>query len=283
MANDRLRTALLQRGATPAELADAAGVDPKTVERWIGGRIPYRRHRYLVATRLQADETYLWPDALAPSEAADASESEILNLYPHRWAVPRDAWGYLFGSAEREIGVLVYSGLFLADDTGLHALLARKTSEGVSVRFLLGDPDSPHVATRGRDEGIDEAMAAKIRNVIGLYRALREIEGVQFRLHSTVLYNSIYRADDELLVNPHVYGVAASQAPVMHLRRVAGGGMVRTYLDSLRLNVRVCFVAEKTSAARCGRCLRTALSGPARLPAGGYVSRYSRSPKSATH
>src|SRR5918997_6539710 len=34
MANDRLRTALLQRGVTPAELADATGVDPKTVERW---------------------------------------------------------------------------------------------------------------------------------------------------------------------------------------------------------------------------------------------------------
>jgi transcriptional regulator with XRE-family HTH domain len=232
MANDRLRTALLQRGLTPTDLADATGVDPKTVERWIGGRIPYRRHRYLVATHLQADETYLWPDALAPFEAADASESEILTVYPHRWAVPRDAWGHLFGSAEKEIGVLVYSGLFLADDTGMQALLARKAVEGVSVRFLLGDPDSPHVDTRGQDEGIDEAMAAKIRNVIVLYRALRETEGVQFRVHSTVLYNSIYRADDELLVNPHVYGAAAAQAPVMHLRRVAGGGMVRTYLDS---------------------------------------------------
>ena len=31
MANDRLRTALLQRGVTPVELADATGVDPKTV------------------------------------------------------------------------------------------------------------------------------------------------------------------------------------------------------------------------------------------------------------
>ena len=106
MANDRLRTALLQRGVTPAELADAAGVDAKTVERWIGGRIPYRRHRYLVATRLQADGTYLWPDALAPSEVADASESEIFTVYPHRWAVPRDAWGHLFGSAQKEIGVV---------------------------------------------------------------------------------------------------------------------------------------------------------------------------------
>ncbi|HEX2301157.1 MAG TPA: XRE family transcriptional regulator [Pseudonocardiaceae bacterium] len=232
MANERLRTALLQRGVTPAQLADAAGVDPKTVERWIGGRIPYRRHRYLVATHLQADETYLWPDALAPADVADASESEILTIYPHRWAVPRDAWGNLFSAAEQEIGVLVYSGLFLADDTGMHALLTRKASEGVNVRFLLGDPDSPHVDTRGQDEGINEAMAAKIRNVLVLYRELRKTEGVQFRLHSTVLYNSIYRADNELLVNPHVYGAPASQAPVMHLRRVAGGSMVRTYLDS---------------------------------------------------
>jgi len=232
MANDRLRTALLQRGVTPAELADVAGVDPKTVERWIGGRIPYRRHRYLVATHLQADETYLWPDALAPSEAANASESEIVTVYPHRWAVPREAWGNLFAAAEHEIGILVYSGLFLADDSGMHALLARKASEGVNVRFLLGDPDSVHVDTRGQDEGIDEAMPAKIRNVIVLYRALREAKGVQFRLHSTVLYNSIYRADDELLVNPHVYGAPAAQAPVMHLRRVVGGSMVSTYLDS---------------------------------------------------
>jgi transcriptional regulator with XRE-family HTH domain len=232
MANDRLRTALLQRGVTPAELAEAAGVDPKTVERWIAGRIPYRRHRYLVATQLQADESYLWPDALAPAEVAGASESEILTVYPHRWAVPRDAWVHLFSSAEKEIGILVYAGLFLAEDTGMHALLARKATEGVSVRFLLGDPDSSHVLTRGQDERIDEAMAAKIRNVIVLYRTLRETEGVQFRLHSTVLYNSIYRADDQLLVNPHVYGAAASQAPVLHLRRVVGGGMVRTYLDS---------------------------------------------------
>ncbi|MGH4015940.1 MAG: hypothetical protein ACRDSL_18870 [Pseudonocardiaceae bacterium] len=33
---------------------------------------------------------------------------------------------------------------------------------------------------------------------------------MQFRLHSTVLYNSIYRADDELLVNPHVHGAGGA-------------------------------------------------------------------------
>lgn len=35
MPNDRLRTALLERGLTPADLAAALNVDPKSVERWI--------------------------------------------------------------------------------------------------------------------------------------------------------------------------------------------------------------------------------------------------------
>ncbi len=32
-------------------------------------------------------------------------------------------------------------------------------------------------------------------------------------LRPTVLYNSIYRADDKLLVNQHTYGIPAAQAP----------------------------------------------------------------------
>ena len=103
---------------------------------------------------------------------------------------------------------------------------------GVAVRILLGDPDSKEVVARGQDEGIDDALSARVRNALALYAGLRKVDGVEFRLHSTVLYNSIFRADDDLLVNSHVYGEAAAQAPVMHLRRVAGGGMVTTYLDS---------------------------------------------------
>ena len=167
MANERLRTALLQRGVTPAALADTVGVDPKTIERWIGGRIPYRRHRHQVAVRLGVDETYLWPGALAAEQVASASESEILVVHPHRWAVPRDTWGLLFDSAEQEIGILVYSGMFIADDPGLLALFRAKAEQGVRIRILLGDPDSSEVATRGQHEGIDDALASKIRNVDG--------------------------------------------------------------------------------------------------------------------
>lgn len=233
MTNERLRTALLQRNATLEQLAEACGVDPKTAERWITvGRVPYRRHRFAAAAFLGVDEVYLWPNALDTGQLADASESEILTVYPHRWTVPRDTWGHLFSSAEAEIAVLVYSGFFLADDPGLQQLLTKKATDGVRVRILLGDPDSAQVDLRGQDEGIDEAMAAKIRNVIVLYASLRRLDTVEIRLHDTVLYNSLYRADDELLVNPHVYGAPASQAPVLHLRKVSGGTMVNTYLDS---------------------------------------------------
>jgi transcriptional regulator with XRE-family HTH domain len=231
MPNERLRTALLERGVTPADLAEALEVDPKSVERWISGRTPYRRHRYAVAAHLGVDEAYLWPDALTRDQVASASESEIINIYPHRWSVPSDLWRNFFDNAEQEIGVLVYSGLFLSEDTGVQRVFREKAGSGARVRILLGDPESEPVAQRGLDEGVD-IQAAKIRNAIVMYRPLRGVQGIAFRLHRTVLYNSIYRADDQLLVNTHIYGFVASQAPVLHLRRVAGGDMVTTYMDS---------------------------------------------------
>jgi transcriptional regulator with XRE-family HTH domain len=233
MANERLRAALLERGMTIAELAEVVDVDQKTVERWITReRTPYRRHRYAGASHLGLDETYLWPDALTDDQVTAVSGSELVTIYPHRWSVPRDAWGRLFATAQREIGVLVYAGLFLSEDTGVQRTFAEKARAGVRVRILLGDPASPQVSERGADEGIDDAMAAKIRNALAMYRPLSGVENIEFRLHCTVLYNSIYRADDQLLVNTHIYGVPASHAPVWHLRKVAGGDIVNTYLES---------------------------------------------------
>jgi hypothetical protein len=97
---------------------------------------------------------------------------------------------------------------------------------------LLGDPNSQVVADRGVDEGVGDATVTKVRNALALYRALRSVEGMEFRFHRTVLYNSIYLADDQVLVNTHVYGVAAAQAPVWHLHKLAGGELTSLYLDS---------------------------------------------------
>src|SRR5690242_19432086 len=82
MANERLRSAMLERGVTHAAMAEAVEVDPKSVERWVSGRTPYRRHRYAVAAFLEVDEGYLWPESLSPGQVASASESEIVNIYP---------------------------------------------------------------------------------------------------------------------------------------------------------------------------------------------------------
>jgi transcriptional regulator with XRE-family HTH domain len=235
MPNERLRAALLQKGMTPGQLAEAVKVDPKSVERWITqGREPYRKTRWNVATLLGVEESFLWPDALSPAQVAAAAESEVVTVYPHRWAVPRDAWRRLYETAEREVGVLVYSGLFLAEDTGLLALLAGKARDGARVRILLGEPESPALATRSTEESEDPAvLAGRARNSVAMFRrALGDVAGVEIRLHGTVLYNSIYHADDQLLVNTHIYGMFATDAPVLHLRRVAGGDMVTTYLES---------------------------------------------------
>jgi transcriptional regulator with XRE-family HTH domain len=232
MANERLRAALLEHGLTTYALADKLGVDHKTVERWISGRTPYRRHRYAIASQLGVDEVYLWPDALSRDQVAIASESEIIAVYPHRTEVPRDGWERLFAAAEQEIGVLVYSGLFLAEDPGVQRVLGERAQAGVRVRILLGDPGSEQVAARGRDEGVEDMMGPKIRNALVLYRPLRQTEGVEIRFHETVLYNSIYRADEQLLVNTHIYGAPAARAPVWHLKKIPGGEIANIYLES---------------------------------------------------
>jgi transcriptional regulator with XRE-family HTH domain len=234
MPNERLRALLLERRVTPAKLAEALAVDPKTIERWIvGGRVPYRRHRYTVAAFFGVDESYIWPDALDRDEIATASESEIVAVYPHRWAVPPEAWAHLFEQAEREIGILVYSGYFLAENGGLKRILATKAESGTRVRLLLGDPESPNVAERGQSEGIDDTMPSKVRSAIAAFRPLlRASENVEIRLHGTILYNSIYIADEQMLVNTHIYGTMANNAPVFHLRKIPGGDMVSTYRES---------------------------------------------------
>jgi hypothetical protein len=107
-----------------------------------------------------------------------------------------------------------------------------KAKTGVQVRFLLGDPDCAEVRQRGLDEGIGSAISAKIANTIHNYRELIATPGVEFRQHTTVLYNSIYRADDEMLINTHLYGLPAHMTPLLQLRRVPGAELFIAYSDS---------------------------------------------------
>jgi len=228
--NEPLRRFLLQAGLREDDAAARLDVDPKTVRRWLNGRVPYPHNRAAIAHLLGVEEADLWPGA-SGTLTARIRPDELSAVYPHRSAVPREVWIRFFSSAEREIGILAYSGLFLAEDTGILRLLAEKGRVGVNIRIGLGDPESSRVVQRGEVD-IGDAVPAKMRKALTLYRTVAELENVEIRLHQTVLYNSIYQADDQLFVNQHAYGIPAMNAPVFCLRDIGDGEMTALYRNS---------------------------------------------------
>ncbi|MFI1725914.1 helix-turn-helix domain-containing protein [Streptomyces sp. NPDC020489] len=234
MPNERLRSALLARGMTVQSLAEEIQVNSKTVERWITqGKVPYRRHQYATAAALKVDVTTLWEDSRTQDSATDLSKAEIVTAYPHRHVVPSELWREMCERATECIDILVYAGIYLAEDPLFFSTLKEKAESGVRIRVLMGDPECEAVIRRGIDEG-HRIMGGKIRNALINYRPLfTSHPEITFRLHDTVLYNSIYRADDEMLANTHVYGIGAYMAPVFHLRQVPGGGLFDTFANSV--------------------------------------------------
>ncbi|GGK72510.1 XRE family transcriptional regulator [Mangrovihabitans endophyticus] len=226
--NHPLARALSGAGISTVDVASRLGVDPKTVQRWISGRVPYPRHRTALARLTGWSAHDLWP-ALPRPAAPSAVADEVRVVYPHRSAVPPDAYRRILAEAKREIDILAYSALFLAEDAAVPTLLRSKAHSGVRVRIALGDPAGKHIAERGMEEGIGEGMSARIRTALVSFGPLAAEDGVELRLHDTVLYNSICRGDDEMLVNTHVYGRPAAHAPVLHLREFQREGMTGTH------------------------------------------------------
>lgn len=228
--NAALRKALAASRLTEIDVAAHLGVDPKTVRRWLSGQRPYPRHRWALADLLQTEEDTLWPPNSQEKESP-ASE-HVQRVYAHRWQVPREVWCDLFSSAEQEIGILVYSGLFIADDAGILDLLGARAQDGVKVRILLGDPESQPVRQRGQEERAGEALTARAANALMLFRALLDIDGVEIRTHSTTLYNSVYLTEKRILVNQHIYGLPAAKSPVIEIDRALSPDLADTYTSS---------------------------------------------------
>lgn len=228
--NELLRRFLLQAGLREDDVAARLGVDPKTVKRWLNGRVPYPHNRAAIADLLGADEADLWPGA-SGTLTARIRPDELSSVYPHRSAVPREVWIRFFSSARREIDILAYGALFLAEDRAILRLLAEKGRAGVNIRIALGDPESSYDAQRG-GEDIRDARPAEIRKALTLYRSVADAGNVEIRLYQAVLYNSIYRADDQWFVNQHAYGIPAEHAPVFWLRDAGVEEMAVLYRDS---------------------------------------------------
>lgn len=233
MSNHRLAAAMVSCDLTARGLADRLGVDAKTVERWLRGRVPQPRHRAAVTDLLQQPESYLWQAVAAtrrPSLPIDTAG--LVTVYPHRCDVPQPLWRSLLEQAKAHIDILAYAALFLAEDNPELVPTLRAKAESLEVRLALGDPASNKVEERGAEEELFEGMAARVRTTLRHLRPLAGCNGVAVHLHSTTLYNSIFRFDDQMLVNTHVYAGPAYRSPVLHVRRTSGCGLFETYADS---------------------------------------------------
>ena len=235
MANERLRDAILDAGLTLEQVAEKAGVDAKTVERWTtnGSRMPYPRHRRSLAALLGQPESYLWPTAVPPERQATIAASEIIKVYPYRNAIPHEVWDRLFVQAIDRIDILVQAGQFLVERPDFVTTLAAKASRGVNIRIAFGDPDCDAVALRSEEEHLGTGvLTARIKYGLAAHTPLVGTPGIEFRFHGTTLYNSIFRFDDEMIVNNHVYGAPGAHAPAMHLRKLGAGTLFATYAAS---------------------------------------------------
>ncbi|MEU7167038.1 helix-turn-helix transcriptional regulator [Streptomyces morookaense] len=233
MPNERLRAAMMAGGWTYATLAQRAGVDPKSVERWVNrGRTPRQATALQAAEVLGEDAHALWP-ALRQSRRARAVSPELVTFYDQRADLPISAFADLFARAQTGIDVLVYAAVFLHEAyPRMNEVLQERAAEGCTIRIALGDADSPGVRLRGTEERFGHGIESRCRLALMHYRPLIGTSGIEVRTHGTTLYNSLYRADGEMLVNAHAWGVNAYRAPVWHLRRIGNGGVFDTYAES---------------------------------------------------
>lgn len=216
--NEPLRRALWQAQLSEEDVAARLEVDPKTVRRWLEGRIPYLRHRWALASMLALDETDLWPQA----RSTRPRPAEVQAIYPHRDSVPREVWLDLFRSAQQEIDILDDSSLFLAEDTEILATLTDRAKAGVQERICLEDPDWPEAS----------GMPDHTREGLSRYKDLHQAHSVHIRTHRIPLTNAIYRADDDLLVSQQAFGISARRTPVLRLSRTHDDDMATPYLES---------------------------------------------------
>ncbi|MGW0185437.1 helix-turn-helix domain-containing protein [Streptomyces sp. NPDC003362] len=233
MPNERLRAVMAAGGWTYESLAAKAEVDPKSVERWVNlGRVPRRRTAHKAAEILGADVHALWP-ALRQAKAARAVSPELVALYGHRADLPVSVFIELLAAARARLDILVYAAVFLHEAyPRLNELLRERAEAGCAVRIALGDANSPNVQRRGAEEQFGYGIESRCRLALMHCRPLLAVQGIEVRTHGTTLYNSLYRADDQMLVNAHVFGTNAYRSPVWHLRRNDPGGMFDTYADS---------------------------------------------------
>lgn len=215
--NERLASAMQAAGLSPAALATRVEVDdPKTVQRWLAGRQhPHRNTAQAVATELGVPAGTLWPDLGLHSDIP----AELVHMHVSRRELQPAQIETLLRGAEHHVDVLAYAATWLWDSVpAITNRLIEAAERGCQVRICLGDPDSSAVTVRGQEEDIGEAMSGRCKLAIGYATPVARALPGSLRLHATTLYSSVLRFDDDVLVNWHIFGAPAADAPIFHFR-----------------------------------------------------------------
>jgi lambda repressor-like predicted transcriptional regulator len=215
------------KGVSPRRLAQLVAVDEKTVGRWLRNLHTqvHEENARRAGDALDCTPHDLWPHRFsAPEQGEPPTDQRPITfnptMYASRTQVPVAVWQEHFAGATSRIDILVFAATFLFDTVdGFTDLLVGAATRGVEVRFLVGDPAAPNMAIRGEEEGIGASVKARCHNTVEILAPYTKTPGLQIRTHQTTLYTSIFRVDDDVIANFHIYGSPGRNNPVMVFAR----------------------------------------------------------------
>jgi hypothetical protein len=108
-------------------------------------------------------------------------------------------------------------------------LFIEKAASGCKIRIAMANPECEAVRLRDLEEQLGGTLPGRIRNCLYHFRGLMNIEGIEIRYHSTILYNSLFRGDNGMFVTPHLYGLHGSKALLLHMRRLRDNGVFSSF------------------------------------------------------
>lgn len=225
--NIALELAMRTKGISTRRLAERIDVTEKTVRRWLADADWKVQdvNAHAAADVLECTPHDLWasqfpaePPACRPATGTAVTFNPT--FYPTRTQVPITLWQNHFANARESIDILVFAATFLFDTLdGFTTTLIDAAQRGAQVRFLVGDPGGDNMILRGEEEGIGNSVIARSRNSVELLTPHLHTPGLQVRTHQTTLYTSIFRVDEDMIINFHVYGSPGRDNPVMIFSR----------------------------------------------------------------
>lgn len=217
MANDLLTTAIRDAGLDLDRVADIAGVDNRTVQRWLGGRVPHPRYRHLLAAHLGLEEHELWPETRRGR--GKTALGEITAAYPRRSDPDSPDWRALLRSAQQQVDMLGYSLAHVAQARQITKLLVEKARDGCRIRIALADPTAQPALAADQQQRPPGRLTNRIQDTQRRLTPLLSQPGIELRQHQIATSHTILRFDDHILLTIHLYGTPGFQAPLLHLRR----------------------------------------------------------------